>query len=138
MKTSISTYSAILKLEDTPFISLKQSTDRLRWALGLFLIVGLIAGSGKLFGINKQLRRLTYAEQIQVLTLQVESTGQQIERFGQGLTGFAAWLLAEPAQTVGQFLTNEGVEFGENLEESAVRFRTSSGSTSQPSHHTHW
>ena len=115
MKAAINQYFSILRLADEPFVDLKQNDRGLRWTLILFLIIGLIASSGKWLNLNYELQRATYAEQIESLTEQSADLGMQIEQIGSDLTGVMAWLFADSLAQVATFFSRDLVEFGTNL-----------------------
>ena len=76
MKTALNQYFSILRLADEPFVNLMQDRDRVRWALALFLVMGLVAGSGKWLSLGYEIQRSTSAERIERLTERSADLGQ--------------------------------------------------------------
>ena len=72
-------YWKILKLDREPFDLAKQASDGIWFALKLFVIVGLIAGLGKLAGLRQVLERPTLAERAGNVALAIEDSATNIQ-----------------------------------------------------------
>ena len=77
-------YWKILKLDNEPFETVKQTKYAFGFALKLFIVVGLIAGLGKLAGISDTLEQPTLSEQSYQLAVNIESfAAESLPRFLQ-------------------------------------------------------
>ncbi len=82
MSTLWHSYWKILKLDNEPFETVKQTKYAFWFALKLFIVVGLISGLGKLVGISNALAQPTLSEQANQLALNLETlTGESLPRF---------------------------------------------------------
>jgi len=71
-------YWKILKLDPEPFDLAKQAGDGMWFALKLFVIIGLIAGLGKLAGLGQVLERPTLAQRAGNVAVTIEEAAPEM------------------------------------------------------------
>jgi|GEM_PF-6949329 len=93
MKSILSTYSGILKLQRETFYDIKRSRNGFRISIKLFVIICLIGSLGQWFGVGTILRQSTLPEQIHQLVALIEDIDQNIpgwlpQKMGENLSNF--------------------------------------------------
>jgi hypothetical protein len=101
MTSFLRTYGQLMLLRGEAFERLRQSPDSMVFAMRLFVVVGLIAGVGTLSGVPQLIQTPTISER-------AYTAAEQITGWTEGLEGFAARLVTEPAQSVAEWFEDLG------------------------------